>query len=41
MRGALVRTGKPIDEELELKASQKKVPICKDLAEFVSLELKL
>jgi len=41
MRGALVRTGKPIDEELELKASQKNVPICKDLAEFVSLELKL
>ena len=41
MRGALVRTGKPIDEELEFKASQQKVPICKDLAEFVSLQLKL
>jgi D-glycero-D-manno-heptose 1,7-bisphosphate phosphatase len=36
MRGALVRTGKPVDQALEQKAAQKKVPIYKDLAEFVA-----
>jgi D-glycero-D-manno-heptose 1,7-bisphosphate phosphatase len=39
MRGALVRTGKPIDQALEQKAAQKKVFIYKDLAEFVTKKL--
>jgi len=39
MRGALVRTGKPVDQSLEQKAVQEKVPIYKDLAEFVAKEL--
>ena len=41
MNGALVRTGKPIDQSLEKKAVRTKVKIFKDLAEFISLELKL
>ena len=41
MRGSLVRTGKPIDKELELKASEKEVPIFSDLLEFVTSELNL
>jgi histidinol phosphatase-like enzyme len=36
MRGALVRTGKPIDQALEQKAAPKKVPIYMDLVEFVT-----
>jgi D-glycero-D-manno-heptose 1,7-bisphosphate phosphatase len=39
MRGALVRTGKPVDQALEQKASQQKVSIYMDLAEFVAKEL--
>jgi D-glycero-D-manno-heptose 1,7-bisphosphate phosphatase len=39
MHGALVRTGKPVDQALEQKAAQKNVSIFKDLAEFVSKEL--
>ena len=39
MRGALVRTGKPIDQALEQKAAQKNVSIHKDLGEFVTKEL--
>jgi len=39
MRGALVRTGKPVDQALEQKAAQKKVSIFTDLAEFVTQEL--
>ena len=36
MRGALVRTGKPVDQALEQKAATKKVSIYTDLAEFVT-----
>ena len=39
MHGALVRTGKPVDQALEQKAAQKKVSIFTDLAEFVAKEL--
>ena len=39
MRGALVRTGKPVDQALEQKAAQKKVSIYTDLAEFVTMGL--
>jgi len=39
MRGALVRTGKPVDQALEQKAADKKVSIYTDLAEFVTKEL--
>jgi D-glycero-D-manno-heptose 1,7-bisphosphate phosphatase len=39
MRGALVRTGKPVDQALEQKAAQNKVSIFTDLAEFVTKEL--
>jgi len=39
MRGALVRTGKPVDQALEQKAAQEKVLIFTDLAEFVDKEL--
>ena len=39
MHGALVRTGKPVDQALEQKAAQKKVSIFTDLAEFVTQEL--
>jgi len=39
MCGALVRTGKPVDQALEQKAAQKKVSIFTDLAEFVAKEL--
>ncbi len=41
MKGALVRTGKPIDQPLEEKASSHDVKIFDDLAQFISLELKL
>ncbi len=41
MRGALVRTGKPIDQELGLKAAKHNVPVFEDFAEFVGLELQL
>ena len=41
MKGALVRTGKPIDQPLEEKASRHDVKIFDDLAQFISLELKL
>jgi D-glycero-D-manno-heptose 1,7-bisphosphate phosphatase len=41
MKGALVRTGKPIDQSLEEKAASHKVKIFKDLAEFIRVELKL
>jgi D-glycero-D-manno-heptose 1,7-bisphosphate phosphatase len=39
MCGALVRTGKPVDQALEQKAAQEKIPIFTDLAEFVAKEL--
>ena len=39
MRGALVRTGKPIDRELEALAKKRKVPIYKDLGEFLESEI--
>jgi len=39
MRGALVRTGKPVEQALEQKAAEEKVPIFRDLAEFVAKEL--
>jgi len=39
MHGALVRTGKPVDQALEQKAGRVNVSIFKDLAEFVSKEL--
>jgi D-glycero-D-manno-heptose 1,7-bisphosphate phosphatase len=41
MKGALVRTGKAIDQSLEEKAASHKVKIFKDLAEFVRMELNL
>lgn len=39
MRGALVQTGKPINGEIEALAKQNKVPICKDLGEFLESEI--
>ena len=39
MRGALVRTGKPVDQALEQKAAAQKVSVYTDLAEFVTKEL--
>jgi len=39
MHGALVRTGKPVDQALEQKAGRVNVSIFTDLAEFVSKEL--
>ena len=39
MRGALVRTGKPVDQTLEQKAAAKKVSVYTNLAEFVTKEL--
>ena len=39
MHGALVRTGKPVDQALEQKAVRENVSIFTDLAEFVSKEL--
>jgi len=39
MCGALVLTGKPVDQVLEQKAAQEKIPIFTDLAEFVAKEL--
>ena len=41
IRGALVRSGKPIEEETQARASEMGVPIFSDLGEFVSLELRL
>ena len=41
IRGALVRTGKPIEEEIQARASEMGVPIFSDLGEFVSLGLRL
>ena len=41
MKGALVRTGKPIDQSLEEKAASHEVKIFEDLAEFVSVEINL
>ncbi len=41
MRGSLVRTGKLIDQELELRASNKDIPIFSNLLEFVTEELNL
>ena len=41
MQGALVRTGKPIDQSLEKKAADHQVGIFDDLAQFVSEELSL
>ena len=41
MRGALVKTGKPIGEELNELSQRSGVPICSDLNEFVSKELAL
>ena len=39
MRGSLVETGKPIDNSLRILAKEKKVPIYKDLAEFLRTEI--
>jgi D-glycero-D-manno-heptose 1,7-bisphosphate phosphatase len=39
MKGALVQTGKPIDENLQKKAESAGVPIYKDLAEFAAKEI--
>ena len=39
MRGSLVETGKPIDVGIRLLAKEKKVPIYKDLAEFLRTEI--
>ena len=39
MRGALVRTGKPMDDEIKDLARRSHVPIYLDLCEFVSKEL--
>ena len=41
MQGALIRTGKPIGEELDKLARSSEVPIYSDLQEFVSKELAL
>lgn len=41
MNGVLVRTGKPVDGNLRMKAVENKVKIFDDLAQFISLELKL
>lgn len=41
MTGALVRTGKPINQSLKEKAASHGVKIFNDLAEFISVELKL
>jgi D-glycero-D-manno-heptose 1,7-bisphosphate phosphatase len=41
MKGALVQTGKPIDENLQKKAESEGVPIYKDLAEFAAKEILL
>ncbi|MEK9773453.1 MAG: HAD-IIIA family hydrolase [Opitutae bacterium] len=41
MRGALVRTGKPIDQSLEKKATDHQVAIFDTLAEFIDGELNL
>ena len=41
MQGALVRTGKPIDQSLEKKAADHQVGIFDDLAQFVGEELNL
>ena len=39
MRGALVARAKPIDRELEALAKKRKVPIYKDLREFLESEI--
>jgi D-glycero-D-manno-heptose 1,7-bisphosphate phosphatase len=41
IRGALVRSGKPIGEDVQARASGMDVPIFSDLEEFVKLELRL
>ena len=41
MRGCLVRTGKPIDEDLCSLAQRKNVPVYQDLNEFVNREILL
>ena len=41
IRGALVRSGKPIEEEIQARAFEMGVPIFSDLGEFVSLGLRL
>ena len=41
IRGALVRSGKPIGEDIQARASSMGVPIFSDLEEFVKLELRL
>ena len=41
MRGALVRTGKPIKKSVEKEAAEHGVKIFNDVEEFVRLELKL
>ena len=41
MRGALVRTGKPIDEDLLSKAQIRGVPVYEDLNEFAEKEILL
>lgn len=41
MRAALVRTGKPIDDDLRSKALDSNVPITADLLEFAEKELGL
>jgi D-glycero-D-manno-heptose 1,7-bisphosphate phosphatase len=41
MRGALVKTGKPITAEWQKQAESEKVPIYKDVAEFAEKEVLL
>ena len=41
MRGALVKTGKPITAEWQKQAESEKVPIYKDVAEFAEKEILL
>ena len=39
MKGALVETGKSIDNDLRRKALEKKVPVYPDLSEFIRKEI--
>lgn len=39
MKGALVRTGKPIDEDLAVKAGNENIPVYNHLGEFLETEI--
>jgi len=41
MRGALVKTGKPITVELQKQAASEEVPIYENIAEFAEKEILL